>query len=107
MKRWNDLINYLYLGNQHKLDNSKYDNISLAFQKLIKLEIVKDTKNKKYFLDSINKSPKFIEDFKKRIQNQVENLEKLGYENIFKNEKCLKLKTASRLVVGLGAGHVL
>jgi len=107
MKRWNDLINYLYLGNQHKLDNSKYDNISLAFQKLIKLEIVKDTKNKKYFLDSINKSPKFIENFKKRIQNQVENLEKLGYENIFKNEEEKCLKTASRLVVGLGAGHVL
>jgi CRISPR-associated protein Cmr6 len=107
MKRWNDLINYLYLGNQHKLDNSKYDNISLAFQKLIKLEIVKDTKNKKYFLDSINKSPKFIENFKKRIQNQVENLEKLGYENIFKNEEGKCLKTASRLVVGLGAGHVL
>jgi CRISPR-associated protein Cmr6 len=109
MKKWNDLINYLYLSNQHKLDNSKYDNISLALQKLIKLEIVKDTKNKKYFLASINKAPKVIEDFKKRIQNQVKDLEKCGYENIFKNEeeKCLKLKTAFRLVVGLGAGHVL
>ena len=110
MKRWNDLINYLYPNNnQSKLDSSKYDSISLALQKLIKLDIVRDTKNKKDFLDSINKSPKFIEDFKERIKNQVENLEKCGYENIFKNreEKCLKLKTASRLVVGLGAGHVL
>jgi CRISPR-associated protein Cmr6 len=108
MKRWNDLINYLYPNNkQPKLDSSKYDSISLALQKLIKSDIVTNTKNKKDFLDSINKSPKFIEDFKERIKNQVENLEKCGYENIFKNEKCLKLKTASRLVVGLGAGHVL
>jgi len=109
MKKWNDLINYLYIKNQPRLDNPKYDNISLALQKLIKSEIVIHTKNKKDFLDSINKAPKVIENFKKRIQNQVENLEKCGYENIFKNEKekCLKLKTASRLVVGLGAGHVL
>jgi CRISPR-associated protein Cmr6 len=106
MKRWNDLINYLY-SNQ---DSSKYDSISLALQKLIKSDIVRDTKNKKDFLDSIkNKVPNIIENFKKRIQNQVENLEKLGYENVFKNEKekCLRLTTASRLVVGLGSGHVL
>jgi len=108
MKRWNDLINYLYPNNnQPKLDSSKYDSISLALQKLIKSDIVRDTKNKKGFLDSINKSPKFIEDFKERIKNQVENLEKLGYENIFKNEEEKCLKTSSRLVVGLGAGHVL
>jgi len=117
MRSYNDLINYIY--SDRSLNFSKCENISLVFQKLIRKEILENSRNKKWFLESviniqrsINNVHKIIENFAKRIKKQRADLEKHGYENIFKNEnnvndKCLKLKTASRLVVGLGAGHVL
>jgi CRISPR-associated protein Cmr6 len=114
MRRYNDLINYIY--SDRSLNFSKCENISLVFQKLIRKDIIENSRNKKWFLESviniqrsINNVSRIIENFAKRIEKQRVDLEKHGYENIFENEKnkCLKLKTASRLVVGLGAGHVL
>ncbi|MFZ8831031.1 MAG: type III-B CRISPR module RAMP protein Cmr6 [Thermodesulfobacteriaceae bacterium] len=114
MRSYNDLINYIY--SDRSLNFSKCENLSLVFLKLIRKDIIEDSRNKKWFLESviniqrsINNVPKIIKNFAKRIEKQRADLEKHGYENIFKNEKdkCLKLKTASRLVVGLGAGHVL
>jgi len=114
MRSYNDLINYIY--SDRSLNFSKCENISLVFQKLIRKDILEISRNKKWFLESviniqrsINNVSKITENFAKRIEKQRVDLEKHGYENIFKNEKnkCLKLKTASRLVVGLGAGHVL
>ena len=67
--------------------------------------------SKKLFLDKIvryqvlyGKIKKFSDLFKKRIDIQKENLKNQQYEIIL--DDC-QLKTASRLVVGLGAGHVL
>jgi CRISPR-associated protein Cmr6 len=109
-------MNYIY--SDRSLNSSNCENVSLVFQKLIRKDIIENSRNKKWFLESViniqrsmNYVPKIIDHFAKRIETQRADLEKLGYENIFKNEnnkdKCLKLKTASRLVVGLGAGHVL
>jgi CRISPR-associated protein Cmr6 len=114
MRSYNDLINYIY--SDRLLNFSKCENISLVFQKLIRKDILENSRNKRWFLESviniqrsINNVSKIIENFAKRIEKQRVDLEKHGYKNIFENEKnkCLKLKTASRLVVGLGAGHVL
>jgi len=114
MRSYNDLINYIY--SDRSLNFSKCENLSLVFLKLIRKDIIEDSRNKKWFLESviniqrsINNVPKIIKNFAKRIEKQRADLEKHGYENIFKIEKdkCLKLKTASRLVVGFGAGHVL
>jgi CRISPR-associated protein Cmr6 len=67
--------------------------------------------SKKLFLDKIvryqvlyGKIKKFSDLFKKRVDIQKENLKNQQYEIIL--DDC-QLKTASRLVVGLGAGHVL
>jgi CRISPR-associated protein Cmr6 len=67
--------------------------------------------SKKLFLDKIvryevlfGKVREFSEFFKKRVDKQKENLKNQHYEIILDD---YKLKTASRLVVGLGAGHVL
>jgi len=72
---------------------------------------------KKFFLQEINnqtqkeinnqtKNESIIEEFynkfKERVKNQKESLNKIGYEDIFSS----KLKTAYRLVVGLGSGSV-
>jgi CRISPR-associated protein Cmr6 len=114
MRSYNDLINYIY--SDRSLNFSRCENVSLVFLKLIRKDIIENSRNKKWFLESviniqrsINKVSKIIENFAKRIEKQRVDLEKHGYENIFEKEKdkCLKLKTASRLVVGLGAGHVL
>jgi CRISPR-associated protein Cmr6 len=60
-----------------------------------KNEINNQTKNK-----SIIKE--FCYKFKERVEKQKESLKKIGYEDIFSS----KLKTAYRLVVGLGSGSV-
>jgi len=67
--------------------------------------------SKKLFLDKIvryevlfGKVRKFSEFFKIRVDKQKENLKNQNFEIILDD---YKLKTASRLVVGLGAGHVL
>jgi CRISPR-associated protein Cmr6 len=64
---------------------------------------------KKFFLQEINnqtKNKSIIQEFchklKERIEKQKESLKKIGYEDIFSS----KLKTAYRLVVGLGSGSV-
>jgi len=100
MKNYKELINYLYPRNSFRPSN--YENISLVFSKFIKKEIIEQTKFKKGFLSSILKVPALSLNFIKRIENQKKNLESCGYKSI-----SLKLKTSSRLVVGLGAGHVL
>jgi CRISPR-associated protein Cmr6 len=75
--------------------------------------------SKKFFLNKIVEKSKFENNqdgvfcekilqfskiFKDRVKKQKENLKNQQYEIIL--DDC-KLKTASRLVVGLGAGHVL
>jgi CRISPR-associated protein Cmr6 len=67
--------------------------------------------SKKLFLDKIvryevlfGKVREFSEFFKKRVDKQKENLKNQNFEIILDD---YKLKTASRLVVGLGAGHIL
>lgn len=72
---------------------------------------------KKFFLQEINNQAKkeinnqtknksiikeFCYKFKERVEKQKESLKKIGYEDIFSS----KLKTAYRLVVGLGSGSV-
>jgi CRISPR-associated protein Cmr6 len=52
----------------------------------------------------LGKVREFSEFFKKRVDKQKENLKNQNFEIILDD---YKLKTASRLVVGLGAGHVL
>jgi CRISPR-associated protein Cmr6 len=59
---------------------------------------------KKLFLDKIVRYELFYEFFKERVDKQKEDLKHQQYEIILDN---YKLKTASRLVVGLGAEHVL
>ncbi|MBX0313032.1 MAG: type III-B CRISPR module RAMP protein Cmr6, partial [Sulfurihydrogenibium sp.] len=67
--------------------------------------------SKKLFLDKIvryqvsfGKVREFWKFFKKRVDKQKEDLKNQNFEIILDD---YKLKTASRLVVGLGAGHVL
>jgi len=67
--------------------------------------------SKRLFLDKIvryevfyGKIKEFSDLFKKRVDIQKGNLKNQHYEIILDN---LKLKTSSRLAVGLGAGHVL
>lgn len=63
---------------------------------------------KKFFLQEINNQniikefKEFYNKFKERVKKQKESLKKIGYEDIFSS----KLKTAYRLVVGLGSGSV-
>jgi len=107
MRNYNELMEHIYeKGNSVNFE--KCENVSLALLKLIKKDIVEQTKNKRNFLQSINKI-KIPVKLSERIKKEVVSLERLEYRNIFSNEKdkCLKLKTSSRLVVGLGAGHVL
>ena len=85
---------------------SNYENIFLVLTKLIKKDIIEQTK-KKDFLQTFNKIPKVLVNFCQRVNKQRQSLEKYGYKNLFEMEGCLKLKTASRLIVGLGSGHVL
>lgn len=106
MRNFNEFINYIY--NRNRINLSKCDSVSLAFSKLLKKEIIENTKLKSDFLQGINRVT-IILNLKQRIQQQILSLKNQGYINLFENgqEKCLKLKTSSRLVVGLGAGHVL
>lgn len=105
LKNYGNLIDYIY----NNID--KYENTSLILEKLIKNDIIEQPKNKSKFFRNrnITKIPKIVDNLPQRVTNQVESLEKLGYRNMFNNEsnKCLNLKTSSRLVVGLGGGHVL
>jgi CRISPR-associated protein Cmr6 len=60
---------------------------------------------KKFFLQEINNQniiKEFYNKLKQRVEKQKEFLKKIGYEDIFSS----KLKTAYRLVVGLGSGSV-
>jgi len=104
MRTYKELIDYLY-GNS--LRPSNYENIFLVLMKLIKKDIIEETKNKKDFLQTFNKIPKVLVNFSQRVNEQTKSLEKYGYKSLFEKEGCLKLKTASRLIVGLGSGHVL
>jgi len=105
LKNYGELINHIY--NHNHIHN--YENTSLILGKLIKKEVIEDPKKKSKFFREITKIPKVIENLPQRVTNQVVCLEKSGYSNIFRNEpnRCLKLATSSRLVVGLGGEHVL
>jgi len=107
MRNYNELMEYIYEKGIY-VNFKNCENVSLVLLKLIKRDIVEQTKNKGKFLQSINRI-KIPVKLLERIKQEVVSLERLGYRNIFSNEKdkCLKLKTSSRLVVGLGAGHVL
>ena len=103
LNNYGKLIDYIY----NNID--KYENTSLILEKLIKNEIIEQPENKSKFFHNITKIPKIVDNLPQRVTNQVKSFEKLGYRNMFNNEsnKCLNLKTSSRLVVGLGGGHVL
>ena len=107
MRNYNELMEYIYEKGIY-VNFKNCENVSLVLLKLIKKDIVEQTKNKGKFLQSINRI-KIPVKLLERIKQEVVSLERLEYRNIFSNEKdkCLKLKTSSRLVVGLGAGHVL
>jgi len=70
-------------------------------KKLFLNKIIKESKNGKVFY---NKIKKYSLLFKDRIKNQKISFENQGYKVILNN---CHLKTASRLIVGLGSGHVL
>jgi CRISPR-associated protein Cmr6 len=109
MRSFNDLINKIYSGNSINLQNCH--SISLALTKLVKKDIIENTKFKKDFLNSFTNvnfsNNNAYEPYKislKRFQEQVNFLVKnQGYELVYSD----KLSTQSRLIIGLGSQHVL
>jgi CRISPR-associated protein Cmr6 len=69
-------------------------------KKLFLSEFIEITKSNNSNNQNIIKE--FYNKFKERVKKQKESLKKIGYEDIFSS----KLKTAYRLVVGLGSGSV-
>jgi CRISPR-associated protein Cmr6 len=104
-----------------KSNMKQFESISLLLNKYVPI-IFKNSNNtlefqdislkgsiKKFFLQEINNQIKnksiikeICDKLKKRVEKQKESLKKIGYEDIFSS----KLKTAYRLVVGLGSGSV-
>ncbi len=110
MKSFNDLINKIYNGNSINFQNC--ENVSLALTKLIKKDIIEDTRLKRYFLDNFSNvnfsRDKVYEPYRislKRLEEQVNFLvnQNQKYELVYSD----KLSTQSRLIIGLGSQHVL
>ncbi|MEO0168684.1 MAG: type III-B CRISPR module RAMP protein Cmr6, partial [candidate division WOR-3 bacterium] len=87
MSNFKELLDFLY---QNQIDFAKCENVALAIGKLVKMEII--DKTKKIPLKPIE-----------RTENQVLALQNQDYKVVFNKS----LKTAYRLVVGLGSTHVL
>jgi CRISPR-associated protein Cmr6 len=99
----NKYVPIIFKNSNNTLD-FKNSNNTLEFQ-----DISLKGSIKKFFLQEINNQTKnksiieeFYNKFKERVKKQKESLKKIGYEDIFSS----KLKTAYRLVVGLGSGSV-
>ncbi|MEO0224185.1 MAG: type III-B CRISPR module RAMP protein Cmr6 [candidate division WOR-3 bacterium] len=109
MKGYNDLINKIYNGVSINFQNC--ENASLALTKLIKKEIIENTKLKRNFLQSFSNvnfsNSKVYYPYRislKRIEEQVSFLVKnQKYELVYSN----RISTQSRLIIGLGSQHVL
>jgi len=87
-------------GKNKRWFSLKDESIGGDSKKLFLNKIIEKTKSGEIFY---NKIKEFFPNFKERIERQGENLKTQGYKVVL-NES---LKTSSRLVVGLGAGHVL
>jgi CRISPR-associated protein Cmr6 len=95
----NKYVPIIFKNSNNTLD-LKNSNNTLEFQ-----DISLKGSIKKFFLQEINNQSiikGFYNKLKERVEKQKESLKKIGYEDIFSS----KLKTAYRLVVGLGSGSV-
>ncbi|MFN4220148.1 MAG: type III-B CRISPR module RAMP protein Cmr6 [bacterium] len=106
MRSFNDLINKVYQGNS--INFGECQNLSLGITKLIKRDMIEGTQFKSNFLKGFknyrfNASILNILNIKTKLNSQIQSLESQGYKKIFSDS----LKTQSRLIVGLGSGHVL
>lgn len=102
MRNYKEFINSLY--REYSIDFIKVENFSLALNKLIKIEIVENNRNKKSLLESFEKYAKSKNfNLAQRINEQLKSLENYGYNKIFEKN----LESFSRLVIGLGSSHVL
>ncbi|MEO0200375.1 MAG: type III-B CRISPR module RAMP protein Cmr6 [candidate division WOR-3 bacterium] len=126
MSNFKELLDFLY---QNQIDFAKCENVALAIGKLVKMEIIDKTKkiplkpiertenqvlalqnqdykvvfNKSLFLRSFKGIPQIPLKPIERTENQVLALQNQDYKVVFNKS----LKTAYRLVVGLGSTHVL
>ncbi|AAM25751.1 CRISPR-associated protein Cmr6 [Caldanaerobacter subterraneus subsp. tengcongensis MB4] len=108
IKNFSNLIETVY-KNDSEITWEKCENFSLAFSKLIRRELIEGTegKRKNIFLNSLTRySIKGIDivNLFSRVNLQIEDLSKQGYQPILRQ---YKITTASRLVIGLGAEHPL
>jgi len=95
---YNELINLIY--NAEKPDFRKISNISLAFSKIIKNDIINSSKKKDFF-KSVESVAKVHVNLKQRMDLTKESL--TGFIKIYEKDIALN----SPLVCGLGATHVL
>ncbi len=101
MRSFNDLINKVYRNNQ--IDFGKCENLSLALTKLIKKEIIEQTRKKTDFLKGFKNYRVPFNRSLNLLNSQSNFFKKQGYELIYSGN----LQTQSRLIVGLGSGHAL
>jgi len=101
MRSYRDLMNLLYQNNEIKFQVC--ENISLAITKLIKTEIIENTKLKRDFLQGFTRFTNYRIFPNIRMNNFLNSLQTQGYKTVFSDS----LKTQSRLIIGLGSQHVL
>ncbi|MFN4220568.1 MAG: type III-B CRISPR module RAMP protein Cmr6, partial [bacterium] len=101
MRSFDDLINKIYRNDQ--IDFRKCENLSLALTKLIKKEIIEQTRKKTDFLKGFKYYRVPFNRALNLLNSQSLSFKKQGYELIYSEN----LQTQSRLIVGLGSGHVL
>ena len=105
MKSFHELIRYCYVSH-NQINFKNCENINLAFLKLLKREIVEQTKIKSKWLESFVKFASFnknlYQQFIGRIFIMLKELEKQNYKVFF-----YPFTSRSRLIIGLGSIHPL
>ena len=105
MKSFHELIRYCY-ASHNQINFKNCENINLAFLKLLKREIVEQTKTKSKWLESFVKFASFnknlYQQFIGRIFIMLKELEKQNYKVFF-----YPFTSRSRLIIGLGSIHPL
>ena len=105
MKSFHELIRYCYVSH-NQINFKNCENINLAFLKLLKREIVEQTKIKSKWLESFVKFASFnknlYQQFIGRIFIMLKELEKQNYKVFF-----YPFTSQSRLIIGLGSIHPL
>jgi len=105
MKSFHELIRYCY-ASHNQINFKNCENINLAFLKLLKKEIVEQTKIKSKWLESFVKFASFnknlYQQFIGRIFIMLKELEKQNYKVFF-----YPFTSRSRLIIGLGSIHPL